>query len=326
MKGNRIYLFGLLAFLLSVFVYQYFSPKEFVWNPTFSKYDKQPFGSFVFDDVMMTSVEGYGVENRTFYQLYGDGGDDGDDRDNRDVGDDGDDRDNRDNRDDRDVGDDGDVGEVEDSCDFTVLGSYGLPLEERRAFLITESEISFSGVDLKAMLSLLHQGHKIMLCLSSFPRILCDSIGFSFDDDGYYSIQTFARFAREGNLRDSLFFGSDSLRPEKVYAFYPHLHPIVLKEGRQKNYFGSEKDTTANKDKLRCDWSEIVVRNKDGKAVAMRLGIGEGELFLVATPLMFTNYGMLDGENASYTFRLLAYMKELPLTRIEAYGRFADQT
>jgi len=49
-------------------------------------------------------------------------------------------------------------------------------------------------------------------------------------------------------------------------------------------------------------------------------------LFLVATPLMFTNYGMLDGGNASYAFRLLSYMNEMPLTRIEAYGRFANQT
>jgi hypothetical protein len=36
---------------------------------------------------------------------------------------------------------------------------------------------------------------------------------------------------------------------------------------------------------------------------------------------MFTNYNMLDGDNASYVFRLLSYMKNRPLTRIEAYNR-----
>jgi hypothetical protein len=86
MKGSRLYILGLLVFLLLVFVYQYFSPKEFIWNPTFNKYDKQPFGSFVFDDVMMTSVEDYRVENRTFFQLFRDVGDDRDDRDNGEVG------------------------------------------------------------------------------------------------------------------------------------------------------------------------------------------------------------------------------------------------
>jgi hypothetical protein len=211
------------------------------------------------------------------------------------------------------------------SPDIITNDSSSLPLEERRAFLITESEISFSAVDLKAMMYLLHQGHKIMLCLSSFPQVLRDSIGFSEENERFYSIQALARFAREGNFRDSLFFGTDSLRPEKIYAVYPHLHSTVLKEGRQKHIFESEPDTLANEDKLRCDWSEIVVRNKEGKPAAMRLGIGEGELILVSTPLMFTNYGMLDGENASYAFRLLSYMKDLPLTRIEAYGRFANQ-
>ena len=70
---------------------------------------------------------------------------------------------------------------------------------------------------------------------------------------------------------------------------------------------------------------EILARNSDGKPVAICLKIGEGELFLVTTPLMFTNYGMLDGNNASYAFRLLSHLEDLPLTRIEAYGRFANQ-
>jgi len=41
--------------------------------------------------------------------------------------------------------------------------------------------------------------------------------------------------------------------------------------------------------------------------------------------LMFTNYGMLDGDNASYIFRLLSYMKNVPLTRIEAYDQSFTQ-
>ena len=318
MKGNKLYIFGLFVFLLVVFLYQYFSPKAFVWNPTFNKYDRQPFGSYVFDDVMLTSVKDYKVENKTFYQLYREFGGMQDLEEAEETGE---------------IGEIGETGETDDSYGLTVLQSYGLtvsqsyglPLEERRAFLITESNISFSAVDVKALLYLLGQGHKIMLCLSSFPRVLCDSIGFSTEYDGYYYVQSLTRFVREGNRRDSLFLGTDSLRPEKIFAVYPHLHPIFLKEGRPKNYFESEQDTLANDDTLCCDWSEIVVRNKEGKPVAMRLGIGEGELFLVATPLMFTNYGMLDGDNAAYAFRLLSYLNDLPLTRIEAYGRFANQ-
>jgi hypothetical protein len=217
----------------------------------------------------------------------------------------------------------GDWEDFEDSYDLTVLRSYGLELAPC-AILVTEETIDFSAVDVRALLNLVKQGHKIMLCTHSFPQILCDSICFSYNYDGFYnSAGSIVRYAREGQLRDSLFLGTDSLRPEKVFAVYPHLHPIVLSEGRLKRWL--EKDTLEYEEKMRCDRSEIWVRNAKGKPVAFRLEIGEGELFLVATPLMFTNYGMLDGDNASYIFRLLSSMKDMPLTRIEAYGRFANQ-
>ena len=87
MKGNKIYLLLLFAFLVLVFVYQYFAPKEFVWNPTFSRYDKQPFGSYVFDDVMSTSFADYTVENKTFYQQYREAGEIGDLKDFNDLND-----------------------------------------------------------------------------------------------------------------------------------------------------------------------------------------------------------------------------------------------
>ena len=319
MKGNRLYIMLLFIFILLVFLYQYFSPREFNWNPTFNKYDKQPFGSYVFDDVMSTSLTDYKVENKTFYQLYREYGGTRDlewEEENRGM------ESVRDMGDDWDIGDTVEAGEIEDSYDLTVLQSYDLPTEPR-AFLLTEDWISFSTVDVKALLSLLNQGHKIMICLNSFPQVLCDSLCFSYDYDGYYAISLINSFAREGHLRDSLFVGVDSLKPDRIYEVYPHLHPIVLKEGRERNWV--DRDSLEDVTKLRCDWSEVWVRNAKGNPLAIRLGKGGGELILVATPLMFTNYGMLDGDNASFAFRLLSVMKDMPLTRIEAYGRFANQ-
>ena len=323
MKGNKIYILLLCVFLLLVFLYQYFSPQEFVWNPTFNKYDKQPFGSYVFDDVMSASFADYNVENKTFYQLYKEA------EETKSI-----------TNHETSFGvsqlriTEGEENEEENQS-FSYLfnqlfGNTGeaddlplFPLKERRAFLVTEDRISFAEIDVMALLNLLKQGHKIMLCLHSFPQILCDSIYFSYNYDDYSSVGTIVRFAREGQLRDSLYLGTDSLRPERIYAVYPHLHPVVLNEGRSRNWF--ENDSIKYEEKLRCDRSEIWVRNKDGKPLAFRLEIGKGELFLVATPLMFTNYGMLDGDNASYAFRLLSPMKEMPLTRIEAYNPFVNQ-
>ena len=40
---------------------------------------------------------------------------------------------------------------------------------------------------------------------------------------------------------------------------------------------------------------------------------------MVSTPLLFTNYGVLDGKNAAYIFRLLSQMGEFPIIRTEGY-------
>lgn len=55
--------------------------------------------------------------------------------------------------------------------------------------------------------------------------------------------------------------------------------------------------------------------------VAIRRPVGKGEIILISTPLLFTNYGMLDGNNAAYIFRLLSLAKDLPLYRTEAYTK-----
>jgi hypothetical protein len=277
MTGNKLYFLLMVVFFVLIFLYQYYTPKKFVWRPTFSKHDKQPFGSYVFDDVMSTSIPDYQVLNKTFYQL------------------------------------------VEDNLDDTLYGDgeHPLPLEKRRAFLLTENEIRFTKVDMQALLNVLKQGNKVMLCLSSFPGILCDSLCFKQNQEQFlYSYTSIDRYARGGYRRDSLFLGVDSLHPEQIFAVYPQLHPATLDEGRWQD---AHKDSVATSH-LQCDSFEVLVRNKLNEAVVMRLYLGEGELFLVGTPLMFTNYGLLDGGNAAYAFRLLSYLQDLPVARVEAYG------
>ena len=53
--------------------------------------------------------------------------------------------------------------------------------------------------------------------------------------------------------------------------------------------------------------------------VAMTCPVGKGEVILVSTPLIFTNYGILDGNNSAYIFRLLSQMGEFPVVRTEGY-------
>lgn len=54
--------------------------------------------------------------------------------------------------------------------------------------------------------------------------------------------------------------------------------------------------------------------------------MGKGEVVLVSTPLLFTNYGVLDEKNATYIFRILSQIGELPVVRTEGYMTETAQT
>lgn len=71
---NKRFLFFIAVFLVFVFVMQWKVPSQFVWDPTFSHGDSQPFGCLVFDSLMRRSVPaGYEVTRKTFAQLEREG-------------------------------------------------------------------------------------------------------------------------------------------------------------------------------------------------------------------------------------------------------------
>jgi hypothetical protein len=288
MKGSRIYMLFLGLFLVLVFLFEYMSPHEFVWRPTFDGNDREPFGCYVFDDVVSSSVDSYTVTDKTFYRIT-----------------------------------------REDSA------------SSPRAFLIAENDISFNGTDIECLYKLLHAGNQVMICGEYFSYTLEDTLGFHIEYESY--LPPVIRYISENRERDSIFFGRDTLNPECIYEVYPQMHPVRIVAG--KTDFTYEEDSVAvvavvadsvagtenDMEKsglisavtispMTCDSMEVLVWNKENEPLAIRAFIGKGELFLVSTPLMFTNYGILDGNNASYAFRLLSCMKGRPLTRIEAYG------
>lgn len=70
MKGNHLFIICIAVFLLLMFAIECRLPKKFVWAPSFSHYDKQPFGCAVFDSLLSTSLpKGYSLSRKTFYEL-----------------------------------------------------------------------------------------------------------------------------------------------------------------------------------------------------------------------------------------------------------------
>ena len=302
MKGSRLYILFLIAFLVVVFIMQLLAPHKFIWNPTYDKYDKEPFGSYVFDDILSSSIDDYTVVNKTFYQIN-----------------------------------------QEDS------------VTNGRAFLLTEASPVFYQTDIENLYRIIHSGNQVMLCTDHFSYCLRDTLGF----EPAFARNTVFNLINVNNNKErvSIFLGTDTLKPEQTYQVFSQTLPLRIIPGIQKRESDStdkqdgeedefeetieefmEKEDVPEKEEalesendeskapasyfipMKCDSMEILVWDENNLPLAIRAFLGKGELILVTTPLMFTNFGMLDGTNASYVFRLLSFMKGKPLTRIEAYG------
>lgn len=55
------------------------------------------------------------------------------------------------------------------------------------------------------------------------------------------------------------------------------------------------------------------------RTIAATLPYDRGEVTFVTSPLLFTNYGMLEGNTSEYIFRLMSLMADVPVYRTEAY-------
>jgi len=265
-KGNLKFIVFLLLLIIGVFVIEKSFTKEFSWEATYSKNDKQPFGCFIFDDVLSSSMKGkYSVSNETFYQMNND--------------------------------------------------SANRP----KAILIVSDYIFMDSLQYESMISLLRKGYKIMFASTDFSPYLIDSLRIEAHNS-YFSNDEMKLMTRQIRQRNPLSL-CDSALSRKVYMFFPQLC---------EDYFSGidaiePKLRDESADKRKHTWisklpSTVLARNKEQFPVAFSKKVGKGELFMVSTPLIFTNYGMLDEDNASYIFSILSYMKGLPLVRYETHS------
>lgn len=257
MKSNRVFILGIIAFLVILFIIEYNLPKKFVWVPTFSQKDHQPFGCAVFDDILTHSLPGYTVTDLTFYQLS-----------------------------------------KEDST-------------QNKSYLVIAENLKLGQVDIDYMLSMAKRGNNFLLVASSFNEQLSDTLGFDCSY-AYFNFNSLKKYATSQEKRDTIFWLKDPVYNEAEYYFYPQLCNMVFLRYDSLNVAMAEEKTTYY---------------IEPRATAIKQTFGKGEIVLASTPLLFTNYGMLDGGNAAYLFRILSQLKGLPLVRTEAYmkTRMEDQ-
>uniref|UniRef100_UPI0040290F8C DUF4350 domain-containing protein n=1 Tax=Segatella hominis TaxID=2518605 RepID=UPI0040290F8C len=299
MKSSRNFLFVMLVLFVLFCLLQVNLPKKFVWSPTFSHVDKQPLGCFVFDSVLTQSLpNGYHVTKKTFFQL-----------------------------------------DQEHA-------------KEKISVLMVVDQHNLKQLDVKYLCNIARRGGKVMVVASSSfddgrnaDTVVVDELERTFkvriEDGTYFSLRGILSGlkAHDNDMYDTIYWNNretmyaaqsyrmfynmvggtlfvDSVPKVKRLAYtlstagYDYRHDSL--------YVGdfTRFDTIVD-EKERIERIDTFAIKKVPTAVSVPYG--KGEVIFVSSPLLFTNYGMLEGNTFVYIFRLMSYLADLPVYRTEAY-------
>lgn len=299
MKSSRNFLFAMLVLFVLFCLLQVNLPKKFVWSPTFSHVDKQPFGSFVFDSVLTQSLpNGYHVTKKTFFQL-----------------------------------------DQEHA-------------KEKISVLMVVDQQNLKQLDVKYLCNIARRGGKVMVVASSSfddgrnaDTVVVDELERTFkvriEDGTYFSLRGILSGlkAHDNDMYDTIYWNNR----ETMYAAQPYrmfynmvggtLFVDSVPKVKRLAYTLSTAGYDYRHDSLYVgDFTsfDTIVDEKERieridtfaiKKVpaAVSVPYGKGEVIFVSSPLLFTNYGMLEGNTSVYIFRLMSYLADLPVYRTEAY-------
>ena len=274
-------------------------PKKFVWSPTFSHVDKQPFGCFVFDSVLTQSLpNGYHVTKKTFFQL-----------------------------------------DQEHA-------------KEKISVLMVVDQQNLKQLDVKYLCNIARRGGKVMVVASgSFDdgrnadTVVVDELERTFnvriEDGTYFSLRGILAGlkAHDNDMYDTIYWNNrETMYAAQSYRmFYNMVGGTLFVDSVPKvkrlAYTLSTAGYDYRQDSLYVgDFTgfDTIVDEKERieridtfaikkVPVAVSVPYGKGEVIFVSSPLLFTNYGMLEGNTFVYIFRLMSYLADLPVYRTEAY-------
>lgn len=172
------------------------------------------------------------------------------------------------------------------------------------AILAVGEYLQLDRVDVESLYEILDRGNKVMLVANRMGYVLSDTLNLDFSYQRF-NFRELKNLVRADSEKDTIKWRQDGQYNTRNFYAYKHiLGPFI-----------EEYDSLA---------MPLAVRDlyykEDPKPVALRYNIGSGELYVVSTPLLFTNYGILDDDNSDYIFRLLSQMKGMPLVRTQGYN------
>lgn len=299
MKSSRNFLLAMLALFVLFCLLQVNLPKKFVWSPTFSHVDKQPLGCFVFDSILTQSLpNGYHVTKKTFFQL-----------------------------------------DQEHA-------------KEKISVLMVVNQQDLKQLDVKYLCNIARRGGKVMVVASSSfddgrnaDTVVVNELERTFkvkiEDGMFFSLRGILSGlkAHDNDMYDTIYWNNrETMYAAQSYRmFYNMVGGTLFVDSVPKVkrlaytlstagydykydslYVGdfTRFDTIVDK-KERIERIDTFAIKKIPAAVSVPYG--KGEVIFVSSPLLFTNYGMLEGNTSVYIFRLMSYLADLPVYRTEAY-------
>ena len=160
--------------------------------------------------------------------------------------------------------------------------------------------------ELDLLLNYIEQGGNVLIAAERFPIDWDDTLN-SFTQ--YYYKQSFNLDLTAKQTKDSVRFYTDALSRE-TYLVPTSMISYCFVSGDAPNDQSVHPDSTMY---------EVAKANND-YVIMRRYPIGKGNLILSCTPLLFTNYGILNDSVNDFTKHSLAYLQDKPLIRTEYYG------
>lgn len=242
---NRKFILVILALLLVFIFIEYRMPRHFVWRPSFSHSDAQPFGCQLFDSVLTVSMpQGYTVLRQTLWQLQ------------------------------------------HDSVFMT-----------RPHGIVVAADRGLTSIDMRHAYQMAQEGHVLLVASNVFW--LQDTIEYETRWVIHSSPTLLAGHLPQYDTVIWVGPPYDSLRVKVLQDVIEHAIHVD--------------------DSLRGQ-PLIQLNDSSSWCLAVSFPVGKGEIIVLSTPLLMTNYAMLDPQMSLLIARLMARLKHLPVVRTQSYA------
>lgn len=174
-----------------------------------------------------------------------------------------------------------------------------------RGILVVADEMNLIPAEVNAIFSMANNGSHVMLVAHGVGDFMCNRLGIRMWGYGNsFDLQNFVKYNKE---RESFEWVSEEngYKPRRFMVF----KPLITRK------FNFETDSLDNVIRPCLD-QQATLRHD---AVSSTFRQGKGYITFCSLPLLFTNYGIVDQDNATFSLRLLTLMKDLPVVRTEAY-------